>query len=296
LYAVQKKYSDDNGGQLAAMLTYYGFLSLFPLLLVATSLLQIFLHSHQGVREEVINNATKYFPVLGDQLSTNVHSLNGAGIALAIGIVLTLWGAKGVADVFQSAMNHIWGIPRYKRPGFPRGPLKSIGIVVLAGAGFILAAIMSGYASSIDKNFAFRILSILISMSILFCLFWLLFKWGLAHSSQVSRHALLVSSAFAAIGLEILQLIGGYLVTHQLQNLKHLYGTFAATLVLLFWIYLQARVVIYAAEAGTVSGRKLWPRAIVSNRLTEADRRAYKRHAKKERFIETEDIDVGFQE
>jgi membrane protein len=85
-------------------------------------------------------------------------------------------------------------------------------------------------------------------------------------------------------------------VTHQLQNLKHLYGTFAATLVLLFWIYLQARVVIYAAEAGTVSGRKLWPRAIVLNRLTEADRRAYKRHAKKERFIETEDIDVGFQE
>lgn len=296
IFAVQKKYGEDDGGQQAAMLTYYGFLSLFPLLLVATSILQIFLHSHANIRQDVIHTATKYFPVLGDQLQSNVHTLRGAGIALAVGIVLTLWGAKGVADVFQSTMNHIWGIPRYRRPGFPKGPLKSIGIMALGGIGFIVAAALSGYAASLDKLFLFRVVSVVISAGILFSVFWLLYKWGLANSTHVSRHAFAISSASAAIGMEILQVVGGYLVTHQLHHLKQLYGTFAATLGLLFWIYLQARVVLYAAEAGVVSNKKLWPRGLVQENMTDADKRAYRRQAKKEKFVPPEDINVGFQD
>lgn len=278
------------------MLTYYGFLSLFPLLLVATSVLQIFLHSHPNIRHDVVHTATKYFPVLGDQLQSNVHTLRGAGVALAVGIVLTLWGAKGVADVFQSTMNHIWGIPRYRRPGFPKGPLKSLGIMVLGGIGFIAAAALSGYAASLDRLFVFRVLSALISAGILFGVFWLLYKWGLANSSHVGRRAFVISSATAAIGMEILQVAGGYVVTHQLHHLKQLYGTFAATLGLLFWIYLQARVVLYAAEAGVVSRKELWPRSLVQENLTDADRRAYRRQAKKEKFVPPEDINVDFQD
>ncbi len=295
LYAVQKKYGDDNGGQQAAMLTYYGFLSLFPLLLVAASTLQFVLHSHPGIRDDVIRHATQYFPALSDQLQSNVKSLNGAGAGLAIGILLTLWGAKGVADVFQSAMNHIWGIPRVERPGFPKGPLKSLGIVVVGGLGFIAASFLSGFATGLDRIFILRLVPILIAVAVLFGLFWFLFKWGLAHSSNVTHRPLVISSLAAAILIEALQIIGGYLVNHQLNNFKHLYGTFAVTLGLLFWIYLQARVVLYAAEAGVVDSKTLWPRSLVQEHLTDADKRAYGRQAKKEKFVPPEDIDVDFQ-
>lgn len=295
IYAVLKKYGEDNGGQQAALLTYYGFLSLFPLLLVATSTLQFVLKSHPGIRNDVIEKATRYFPVLGEQLQSNVHSVGGAGIALAAGILLTLWGAKGIADVFQHSMNHMWGIPQYKRPGFPKGALKSVGIVILGGAGFIIASFLSGFAASIDRAFAFRVISSVVSVGVLFYLFELIYKWGLANSSQVSRRGLRRSALTAAIVIQILQIIGGYLVTHELSQLRHLYGAFAVTLGLLFWIYLQARIVVYAAEAGVVYDKKIWPRGLDQSRLTEADRYAYSHQAKKEQFIDPEKIDVNFK-
>jgi membrane protein len=296
LYAVQKKYGEDDGGQQAAMLTYYGFLSLFPLLLVSTSILQLIVHSHSGVRQSIVSHATHYFPIVGEQLQANVKNLHGAGIGLAIGILLTLWGAKGVADVFQSAINHIWAVPRLERPGFPKGALKSVGIVVLGGLGFLAASFLSGFATSLDKIFILRIIPVLISTLVLFGLFWLLFKWGLADSSKVTRRSLIISSLSAAILIQILQIVGGYVVNHELSNFKHLYGAFAVTLGLLFWIYLQARVVLYAAEAGVVDGKKLWPRSLAQNNLTEADRKEYSRQAKKQKFVPPESVDVGFND
>jgi len=295
VYAVIKKYGEDSGGYQAALITYYGFLSLFPLLLVATSILQIVLHSHPNVKADVIAHATQYFPVLGEQLQSNVHTVNGAGVALVIGILLTLWGAKGAADVFQFSLNHIWQVPRVKRPGFPKGAIKSLAVIILGGIGLVGASILSSFAASLDKTFIFRIIASLISVVVVFGVFWLIFRIGLAGSARASSAALLRSALTAAIGIQILQILGGYLVTHELGKLKHLYGTFAATLGLLFWIYLQARVVMYAAEVGAVYDKRLWPRRLTGNNLTDADRAAYGHHAKRERFVLPEKINVDFK-
>lgn len=295
-YAVLKKYSDDSGGYQAALITYYGFLSLFPLLLVGTSTLQIVLHAHPSAKDSIISHATQYFPVLGEQLQTNVHNVSGAGVALIIGIVLTLWGAKGVADVFQYSLNHIWQVPKLKRPGFPKGPIKSLGVIIFGGIGLIAAAFLSGYATSLDRTFALRIVASLVSISVIFGVFWIIFKLGIASSARVSNRALLRSALTIAIGVQALQIVGGFLVTHELGKLKHLYGTFAATLGLLFWIYLQARMLIYAIEAGSVYDKQLWPRSLTEDNLTEADKRAYSHYAKRERYILPEKIEVGFKD
>lgn len=294
VYGVVKKYGEDRGGYQAALLTYYGFLSLFPLLLVATSVLLIILHSNPNIREDVISHATQYFPVVGDQLQSNVQNIHGTGVALIIGILLTLWGAKGIADVFQYSLNHIWAVPRLRRPGFPKGAFKSLAIIIIGAIGLVLASSLSGFAASIDRALAFRILSILVSISLLFGLFWIIFKLGLASASKADKKALFVSSLVAAIGIQVLQIVGGYLVTHELSKLRHLYGTFAATLGLLFWIYLQAQVVIYAIEAGMVYSKKLWPRALSDKNLTDADKLAIAARAKKEKSVEPEKIDVEF--
>jgi membrane protein len=271
-------------------------LSLFPLLLVATSVLQIVLHSHPNIKSDVIGHATQYFPVLGEQLQSNVHTLHGAGVALVVGILLTFWGAKGVADVFQYSVNHIWQVPLVKRPGFPKGAIKSLVIIILGGIGLVAASLLSGWAAGLDRTFILRIIAGLISILVLYGVFWVIFRIGLAGSAKASHKALFRSAITAAIGVQILQIIGGYLLTHELGKLKHLYGTFAATLGLLFWIYLEARIVMYAAEVGVVYDRQLWPRGLTQTNLTETDRQVYKNQAKKEQYVVPEKIKVGFQD
>lgn len=294
-YGVIKKYDEDGGGYQAALLTYYGFLALFPLLLVATSILQIFLHSHPEVKTDILKYATQYFPIIGEQLQTNIKTINGAGFALAIGVLLTLWGAKGIADVFQYSMNHIWQIPKVRRPGFPRAAFKSIIIIFIGGVAIIIAAFLSGFAASLDKGIFSRIIPIIISVTMLFAVFWFIFKLGLAYSSHISKKVLFVSAITAAVGIQTLQVIGGYLITHELGKLTNAYGAFAVALGLLFYIYLQARIIIYAIEVGSVYGKKLWPRSITQDKLTHADEIAIKDFAKKEKVVIPQDIRVGFK-
>ena len=117
--AVIKKYSDDEGGRLAALITYYSFLSLFPLLLVATTATQLFVRGHEHLRQRVIDGISHYFPVISSDLQNSIHSYHKTGLALALGVLLTLYGARGGAAAIRYAFNQIWQVPEKTRPGFP---------------------------------------------------------------------------------------------------------------------------------------------------------------------------------
>src|SRR5215216_4299342 len=84
--AVWKKFGDDNGGRLAGQLTYYGFLSLFPLLLVSVTILGFVLDGRPDLQQKILDSAVSQFPIIGDQLRQNVASLKGSVVALVIGI------------------------------------------------------------------------------------------------------------------------------------------------------------------------------------------------------------------
>lgn len=262
---------------------------------MATSVLQIVLHSHPNIKNNVIEHATKYIPVIGDQLQQNIHTSKGASVAVIIGILLAFWGAKGLADVFQYSLNHIWHVPRAKRPGFKEATIKSVLVIILVGGGLLAASFLSGFAADLNRTAASRVLPSLVSVIILFGIFWQVIKTGLATSAKITNHALFRSALAAAIGIQVLQIIGGYLITHQLGKLRSAYGAFAATLGLLFWIYLQARIVIYAIEIGTVYQHGLWPRSLTGKNLTEADKKGFAQQAQKEQIVLPEKIKVDFE-
>src|SRR5437899_675461 len=73
--AVLKKFSDDRAGNLAALIAYYGFFSLFPLLLALVTILGFVLSGHSGLQHDLVNSALARFPVIGPQLRRNVRSL-----------------------------------------------------------------------------------------------------------------------------------------------------------------------------------------------------------------------------
>ena len=290
IYAVIKKYGDDQAGYQAALLTYYGFLSLFPLLLVLTTV-TTFLTDNQ-TQQSIIKSVTDYFPVLGNQLSGHIQGLHKSGIALAVGILFTLYGARGVADAFRHGVNHIWQVPLADRDGFPKSQVKSLAIIVVGGLGLILASASTAWALHAGHGVGFQALSIVVDLFILFWLFVFLLDMCLPDHVKIRR--IRAGAATAAIGLVILQAVGTHLLSNQLKNLDALYSSFAIPLGLLFWIYLQAQVMYYAVEVAAVKAHKLWPRSL-TDPMTGSDKRNYRRQAAKEKVRDEEQITTKFK-
>ncbi len=279
IYAVIKKYGEDQSGYQAALLTYYGFLSLFPLLLILTTVTDGLAHSHPHLQATIISSMTNYFPVLGSQLSDHVHTLHKSGFALFVGIVFTLYGTRGMADVFRHGVNHVWQVPRRKLDNFPKALVKSLSLVIIGGLGLLIASICAGLAAAAGHGLLFRALSITVNIFILFWLFVFLLNVSLPRHVTIKETRM--GAASAAIGLVILQALGSYLLARELRHLDALYSYFALALGLLFWIYLQAQVLYYAVEIAAVHAEQLWPRSLGGN-LTAADKRVHARQAVEE--------------
>ena len=109
--AVIYKFFEDQGPYLAALITFYGFLSLFPLLLLLASVLGFVLQDNGDLERRILDSALSQFPVIGDQLSDPV-GLQGNRTAVVIGGLVALYGALGVAQALQNAMNVAWAVPR----------------------------------------------------------------------------------------------------------------------------------------------------------------------------------------
>ena len=290
LYAVIKKYGDDQAGYQSALFTYYAFLSLFPLLLVLTTITGLLAGSHPQLQRDIIHATVSYFPGFGKQLA--VGGLHKSGLALIVGIIFTFYGARGVADAFRNGVNHIWHVPITKRDGFPKSIIKSLTIVFGGGLGLIVAAVCTGLAAAAGHGPAFRLLSALVNIAILFGLFsWLL-------NTCLPQHVLFkdvrAGALTAAIGLVLLQTFGTLLLSRELKNLDAVYSYFALSLGLLFWLYLQAQVIYYSVVVAAVHTQKLWPRSLDANKLTAADKRAYALEAGEARVHPAEHIKTGF--
>ena len=147
-FAVVKKYGDDQAGRHAALLAYYGFFSLFPLLLVAVTLIGFILQGRSDLADRIVSSTAAQFPIIGKDIATTVEGshLRGSGLALVVGAAFALWGALGVADAAQQAMNSIWNVPRRRYPSFVLRRLRGLAWLVLLGGGLLAASLAAGVA------------------------------------------------------------------------------------------------------------------------------------------------------
>lgn len=258
-YAVVRKYSDDGGGYLAATISYYGFFSFFPLLLVLVTILGYALRRWPHLEGHIVDTALGQLPVIGPQLGSK--GLHGSGLALAIGLTAALWTGTGVLLAAEAAMSRIWDVPAENRTGFVGMRLRALMLLGLLGGGLLLATVTSGAAAfGGSLGPAVRVVAFAVSLGGDFLLFWLAFRLLAPH--QVPWRQLRGGAIAAALGYEALQLAGSYYMTHTLRHASEVYGTFALVIGILSWIYLTATVVLLAAEANVVATRRLWPRGI----------------------------------
>lgn len=288
-YAVMKKYGDDQAGNLAALIAYYGFLSLFPLMLVLVTLLGMLLHNHPELQDAIQASALANFPVIGKEISGNVHSLRGSGLALCIGLAVALWAGIGVVKVLQTAMNAVWNVPYRLRPNVWVSLLRAMLMLVVLGV-ITIASAAAGSVGAGSDSWLLGIAGIAISIMLNMIMFLLAFR--ILTTENVTWGDVFPGASVAALWWTVLQALGGYIVSHQLQGASDTYGTFAIVIGLLAWIYLGAQMTLFAAEVNVVRKRRLWPRAIAQPPLTDADERALRSYAEQEERRPEEDISV----
>lgn len=259
--AVVKRYGDDQAGRQAALITYYGFLALFPLLLVFITILGLVVSNNPELRSTISGEVYKYFPALASSLKDSVHTIKGSGLALILEVSILLYGARGLAAVLQEAFNHVWHVDKDNRPGFISDNLRSFGMMAAVGLGIIIGAVLSYTLGTIfDFGIIGTILVTALNLALTFGLFLLVFRLGT--SKIVSLHSLVLGAAIASIGLLVVQHFGGYIMSEQLPRLNSSYGSFALALGMMFWIYIQAQIIMYALEVTAVRTQNDWPKKL----------------------------------
>ena len=291
--AVYKKFSEDQAGQLAALVAYYAFVSIFPLLLVFVTVLGFVLEGHPADREKILHGALGQFPILSEQLK-GFHGLSGSTLALVIGGVGALLAGMGVTSAAQNAFNGIWHVPFKDRPNFIFTRLRSLAVLAILGTLTIVSTAAAGFVGASSHGALAVIAGVLVAFAVNVALFMTAFT--LLTAADVSWREYLPGVIVAAILWQLLQHLGGFYVDHSLKHTQALYGIFALVLGLLAWLYLGAQLVIFAAEINVVRVRELWPRSFFSDPLLDADRRALTFSAKVEERMDPENVEVSFDE
>jgi YihY family inner membrane protein len=289
-FGVAKKFGDDQAGKHAALLAYYGFLSLFPLLLVFVTLLGYTLADNQELQQQVIDTLVAQFPVMGTQIKDSVTTIQGSGIGLVVGILGTLWGGLGITQSAQDAMNAIWNIPRRLRPSYWLRLARGVGFLLLLATAVVGATVMA-QLGRIQAGILGRLPlvgSLLVNLLLLLVLFQVL------TGMWVPWRRLLPGAVCGAVGWSTLQTVGVLIVDRQLREANLIYGVFAVVLVLLSWMYLSAQLLLYAAEINVVLTRRLWPRSLLQPPLTEPDRQVLTALAETEERRPGQTVEVRF--
>jgi uncharacterized BrkB/YihY/UPF0761 family membrane protein len=269
-FGVVKKYGDDRAGQLAALITYYGFTAVFPLLLLLTTVLGFVLRGNPGAQKAVLGSALADFPIIGNQLTENVHSLHGTALGLVIGCLGLLYGSLGIAQILQFAMAQVWNIPGVERPGYLPRMGRGLLLILALGLGLLLSTGTAALVGFLAHGPVAWVAGLIGSAVVNTALYLACFR--ITTPEVIPLRQLVPGCLFAGPAWTGLQTGGGVLVAHELRHATQVYGFFGTVLGLLWWIFLGAQITMYAAEANVVRARRLWPRTLMQPPLNSADR------------------------
>jgi YihY family inner membrane protein len=296
--AVVYKYFDDFGAYLAALLTYYGFVSLFPLLLLLSTILGFVLSGDPRLQHEVLTSALRQFPVIGGDLA-QPKRLGGGPVGLVVGILGSLYGGLGVAQAFQYAANTVWAVPRNNRPNPFRARGRSLLLLATAGSAVLGTTVLSivGGGGAGALGAAGRFLALAASVAVNIAV--LIFAFRFAPARRLSVRDVTPGAIAAAVIWQLLQSFGVIYVRHVVEHASATNAVFALVLGLLAFLYITTTAVLLCAEINVVRVSHLHPRSLLTPftdnvLLTAGDRRAYSRQAKAQRSKGFEHVDVNF--
>lgn len=288
---VLRKFGDDRAGRLAALISYFGFFSLFPLLLAATTIMAFI--AGKGDANRLQSSALSQIPVIGDQLGGSVKTLTGSAVALVTGVVLAVWAGLACMQAGQDAMNEVWSIPRLAQPSFVPKRLRSVASLAVVGSSLVVSTLVTQVITLLPELPGIaRIGGLVASVLVNSAVFLLMFQ--VLTSAHQPWRELLPGAVVGSVGYTALQTLGHWYVNRTITGATDTYGTFAIVIGLLSWLYLLGQVTLIAAEVNVVKARHLWPRSVFPPKLTQADRNVMVAAARSQQRSAEERIDVSF--
>ena len=270
---VVKKFTEDRAGYLASLVAYFGFFSLFPLMLAFTSVLG-FVITDPDEQREFSDAAADQIPVVGDTIRNTAGQLEGSVIAIIIGLGIALWSGLRIVDAMQNALNDVWDLPRIARPKLLKRRIKGVLMLGLIGGGLIGSIAASNVASLVDVIPGAGKLAIWAGSAFVSVLLYL-FAFQLLTDVKLPWRDLWPGAIFGGIAWWALQTFGSAYIISQQQSAGETYGQFAAIIALLAFLFLAAQLSILGAEISVVKARRLWPRSFTKGDFTAADLAAF---------------------
>jgi membrane protein len=267
-YAVIKKYGDDDGGREAALMTYYGFLSIFPLLLLGVAVLSRVLADNPELRQRLI---TAIVPAaLRSTVETSLTALPTSTVPFVVGLIGLLFSGTGVVFSASQTLNNVAAVPRRLRAGFWSRYLRVFGML----AALLLGALAVGALTVVVTALpgvpgAERAAAVLGSAVVIFAVLLFGAKVLLARPAPV--RALWPAAVVGAAAVTLALNLGAPLLARLVSKAGAVYGSFATVAGMFALLYLVNQALVYAAEVAAVRYAGLWPRALDVNRPTAAD-------------------------
>jgi YihY family inner membrane protein len=300
--AVIYKYFDDDGHFLAALVTYYGFLALFPTLLLLATVLGLVLADNPELQQQLLDSALGEFPVIGPQLA-RPEGLGGGVTGIVVGGLVALYGALGLGQALQHAMNNVWAVPRHSRPDpvTARGRslllLFTLGLLLLAST--VLSALGTG-AAAYGGGFTGGVHVLLTVASVLANAAVFVLGFRITTARRLTTRQVLPGALTAAVLWQLLQSFGGVYVARVVANASAVDAVFALVLGLLAFLYVASVALVLCVEIDVVRVDHLYPRALLTpfvdhTDLTEGDERVYSDAARAQRAVQHQEIDVRFE-
>ncbi|WP_245655700.1 YihY/virulence factor BrkB family protein [Microtetraspora fusca] len=256
------RYEVQSGSRLAGALTYFAFLSFFPLVALAFALLGFVLAARPDARAALTDAINHQLPGLADRLDIGriAEARAGAG---ALGLVGLLYAGLGAVDALRFALREIW-MSREPQLDFLRAKLRDLVALLLTGVTLLVSAAIGAFAVGATSTvagwlglgdaepvgMAVWLAGFLAALVADLVLFLIMFVW-LARAPQPFR-VVLGGALLGAFLFGVLKQLATLILSHTLAN--PVYGTFAVVVGLLIWINLSARVVLYAAAWTATSG------------------------------------------
>jgi uncharacterized BrkB/YihY/UPF0761 family membrane protein len=274
-WAVVKRYIEDRGNWLGALISYYGFFSLYPLLVAFTTVATWLLADRPKTLQRILSAVWSKVPFASDEManlvSEQVQDMSGQGWIAAVSLLVSLWGAIGVVRVLQDAVNTMWCVPRYLRPHYVGKVARGALMLTLLGVGVIGSAVVAGVTIAVDLPVLATVGAtagnIALSAGITLAIYRLVLGRSVAFSE------LWPGALIMGVGTWALTLIGGLYVQRIVARMTSVFGPFASTIGLLAYVSLLLQLFVLATEVNVVRSKRLWPRALTHD-LGEPDLRA----------------------
>jgi membrane protein len=253
-----REFNEDKVTDWAAALTYYGVLSIFPMLLALVSLLGLF---GQSATQPLLENIGSIAPGPGKQIITNAiqnlqKSQGGAGILFVVGLGAALWSASGYVGAFMRAANDIWDVEE-GRPVWKTIPLR-VGVTAL----LLVLLTVSALAVVLTGPLAKRVGDI-VGLGSAAVTVWDIAKWPvlvllvsfmialLYYAAPNVKHPKFQWVSPGSLMAVVLWIVASALFAFYVANFgsyNKTYGALGGVIVFLTWLWITNNVILLGAE------------------------------------------------